>query len=111
VFLARQVDGLATGDDLVPALLFIPLAQRGGHVHLFDDVAPTDAGVRRAEADFAFLRGVGNDSLLSADEICFLLGLTKRGARRILVSIIYGTTAKGRGCDGYAGPANTISAG
>ncbi len=38
-------------------------------MHLLDDVAPADAGVVRAEADFAFLRGVGNDALLGAAEV------------------------------------------
>ncbi len=38
-------------------------------MHLLDDVAPAHAGVVRAEGDFAFLRGVGNDALLGAAEV------------------------------------------
>ena len=50
-------------------MLLVPLGERGGHVHLLDDVAPADAGVVGAEGDLAFLRGVGNDALLGAAEI------------------------------------------
>ena len=64
-----HADLLAAGEDLVTAVLLVPLGQRGGHVHLLDDVAPAHAGVVRAEADFAFLRGVGDDALLGAAEV------------------------------------------
>ncbi len=64
-----HADLFATGEDFVTAVLFVPLGQSRGHVHLLDDVAPAHAGVVRAEADFAFLRGVGNDALLGAAEV------------------------------------------
>ena len=60
---------LAAGEDLVTAVLLVPLGERGGHVHLLDDVAPAHAGVVRAEGDLAFLRGVGDDALLGAAEV------------------------------------------
>src|SRR6266481_4101846 len=62
----------ATGEDLMAAMLFIPLGERGGHVHLFNDVAPAHAGVVSAETDFAFLRGIGNNALLSAAEVVII---------------------------------------
>ena len=64
-----HADFFAAGEDLVTAVLLIPLGEGGGHVHLLDDVAPADAGVVGAEADFAFLRGVGDDALLGAAEV------------------------------------------
>ena len=64
-----MADLLAAGEDLVAAMLLIPLGERGRHVHLLDDVAPADAGVIGAEADLALLRGVGNDALLGAAEV------------------------------------------
>src|ERR1019366_9103994 len=64
-----ETDLLATGEDLVTAMLLVPLGEGGGHVHLLDDVAPAHAGVVRAEADLAFLRGVRDDALLGAAEI------------------------------------------
>src|SRR5882724_2701653 len=45
-------------------LLLVPLGECGGHVHLLDDVAPTDAGVIGTEGNLAFLGGVGDDALL-----------------------------------------------
>ena len=50
-------------------VLFVPLGERGGHVHLLDDVAPAHAGVVGAEADFTFLGGVGDDALFGAAEV------------------------------------------
>ena len=64
-----HADLFAAGEDFVTAVLLVPLGQRGGHVHLLDDVAPAHAGVVGAEADFAFLRGVRNDALLGAAEV------------------------------------------
>ena len=64
-----EADLLAAGEDLVTAVLLVPLGERGGHVHLLDDVAPAHAGVVGAEGDLAFLRGVGDDALLGAAEI------------------------------------------
>ena len=60
---------LAAGEDLMAAVLLIPLGEGGRHVHLLDDVAPSHAGVVGAEADLAFLRGVGDDALLGAAEV------------------------------------------
>src|SRR5271166_2505197 len=65
----RQRDLLVAGEDLVTSVLLVPLGESRGHVHLLDDVAPAHAGVVGAEADFAFLRGVGNDALLGAAEV------------------------------------------
>ena len=59
----------AAGEDFVPPMLLVPLGERGGHVHLLDDVPPAHAGVVGAEGNFAFLRGVGDDALLGAAEI------------------------------------------
>src|SRR6202012_809893 len=64
-----HADLLAAGEDFMTAMLLIPLGEGGGHVHLLDDVAPAHAGVVRAEGDFAFLRGVGDDALLGAAEV------------------------------------------
>src|SRR5271165_5321171 len=65
----RQADLLVAGEDFVTSVLLVPLGESGGHVHLLDDVAPAHAGVVGAEADFAFLRGVGDDALLGAAEV------------------------------------------
>ena len=64
-----EADLLAAGEDLVTAVLLVPLGEGGGHVHLLDDVAPAHAGVVGAEADLALLRGVGDDALLGAAEV------------------------------------------
>src|SRR5262249_4538805 len=64
-----QAHGLAACEDLVAAMLVIPLGQRGRHVHLLDNVAPPHAGVIRTETDLALLRSVGDDALLGATEI------------------------------------------
>src|SRR5262249_50851170 len=66
---AGQVHLLAAREDLVPAVLFVPLGERGRHVHLLDNIAPTDTCVVSAEGDLAFLRSVGNDALLGAAEV------------------------------------------
>ncbi len=60
---------LAAREDFVTSMLFVPLGERGSHVHLLDDVAPSHAGVVGAEADLAFLRGVRDDALLGAAEV------------------------------------------
>src|SRR5215469_1058881 len=44
-----QADFLAAGEDLMASMLLVPLGQRGGHVHLLDDVAPAHTGVIGAE--------------------------------------------------------------
>ena len=64
-----KADLLAAGEDFVTAMLLVPLGERGGHVHLLDDVPPAHAGVVGAEADLAFLGGVGDDALLGAAEV------------------------------------------
>ena len=69
VLRVAHADLLAAGEDFVTAMLLIPLGEGGGHVHLLDDVPPADAGVVGAEADLAFLRGVGDDALLGAAEV------------------------------------------
>ena len=66
VIAAVERYALATGENLVLAVLFVPLGERRRHVHLLDDVAPAHARVVRAEGDFAFLCGVRNDALLGA---------------------------------------------
>ena len=66
---AGQVHLLAAGEDLVTAVLFVPLGEGGGHVHLLDDVAPANAGVVGAEGNFAFLGSVRDDALLGAPEV------------------------------------------
>ena len=60
---------LAAGEDLVAAVLLVPLGERRRHVHLLDDVAPADAGVVGAEGDFALLRGIRDDAHLGAAEV------------------------------------------
>jgi hypothetical protein len=45
-------------ENLVEAVLLVPLGERGRHVHLLDDVAPADAGVIGAEGDLALVRGI-----------------------------------------------------
>src|SRR5208337_4360890 len=69
VFQGRQLHALAAGEDLMPPVLLVPLGEGGGHVHLFDDIAPAHARVVGAEGNLAFLGGVGNDALLGAAEI------------------------------------------
>src|SRR6202021_984563 len=64
-----QANLLAAREDFMPPLLLGPLGWRGRHVHLFDNVAPADARVIRAEADLAFLRRVRNNALLGAAEV------------------------------------------
>src|SRR3989442_4677307 len=69
VVLAREVDFLAAREDLVAAVLLVPLRERRRHVHLLDDVPPADAGVIRAEGDLPFLRRIRNDAALRAPEV------------------------------------------
>src|ERR1700686_597134 len=65
----RQRYRLAAGEDLVAAVLVVPLGGGCGRVHLPDDVPPADAGVVRAEGNLALLRGVRNDAHLGAAEV------------------------------------------
>src|SRR5438094_10540013 len=53
----------------MPPVLVVPFRERGGHVHLLDDVAPAHAGVVGTEGNFTFLRGIRNNALLSAPAI------------------------------------------
>src|SRR5580658_2336229 len=66
---AAELHALPAGENLMPAMLFVPLAQRGGHMHLLDDVPPTHPGVVSAKRNLTFLRGVGDDALLGPPEI------------------------------------------
>src|ERR1017187_2360174 len=66
---AFEADFLTAGEDLVLAILLVPLGKRGRHVHFLDDVPPADAGIVSAEGNFAFLRGIGNNALLGTPEI------------------------------------------
>src|SRR5208283_508598 len=69
VFVGAEVDGLALGVDFMLAVGLVPLGDGRVFVHVFDDLAPADAGVVGAEADFALLRAVGNDAHFGAAEI------------------------------------------
>ena len=60
---------LVAGEDLVAAVLLVPLGERGRHVHLLEDVPPADAGVVGAEGDLTLLRAVGDDAHLRAAEV------------------------------------------
>ena len=50
-------------------MLLIPLGDGRVLVHVFDDIAPADACVVRAEGNLAFLRAVRDDAHFSATEI------------------------------------------
>src|SRR5579883_609121 len=64
-----HADLLAASKDLMTAVLLIPLGEGSSHVHLLNDVAPADARVVGAEADFTLLRGIRDDALLGAAEV------------------------------------------
>src|SRR5205807_2006324 len=64
-----QTHPLSACEDFMPPVLFIPLGQTGGHVHLLHDLAPADAGVVRTEGDLALLGRVWDDALLGAAEV------------------------------------------
>src|SRR5690242_16858802 len=66
MFFTAQRNGFVARKDLMPAVLFVPLGERRGHVHLLDDVPPTHTGVVGAERNLAFLGGIRNNALLSA---------------------------------------------
>src|SRR5580692_8627877 len=66
---AAELHALPAGENLMPAVLFVPLAQRGGHMHLLDDVPPTHPGVVSAKRNLTLLRRVGDDALLGPAEI------------------------------------------
>ena len=69
VLVALQVDVLAFGVDFVLAVRLVPLGHGRVLVHVLDDLPPSHAGVVRAEADLALLRGVRNDAHLGAPEV------------------------------------------
>src|SRR6185369_2952411 len=50
-----HVDVFAAREDLVPAMLLIPLRDGRVLVHVLDDVSPTNTRVVGAKGDFAFL--------------------------------------------------------
>src|SRR5262249_3286199 len=66
---AVQRDRLAAGDDLMPALVVVPLGQRRRHMPLLDDLPPADACVISAERYLALLRRVRNNALFGPPEI------------------------------------------
>src|SRR5580692_9378263 len=55
--------------NLVPSMLFVPLGQGRGHMHLFDDVAPAHPSVISAERNLPFLRSVRDNALLRPPEV------------------------------------------
>src|SRR2546429_8546938 len=57
VLIAIEVHLLPLGVDFMFAVSTIPLGDGRVLVHVLDDLAPADAGVVRAEGDFALLRG------------------------------------------------------
>src|SRR6185369_15932254 len=69
VILVGQLHVLATREDLVAAMLLVPLRYRGVLVHVLDDVSPTDTGVVSTERNLAFLSAVRNDAHLGATEV------------------------------------------
>src|SRR6185503_2671877 len=69
MFSCLQRHGFARGVHLVPAILFIPLGQARGLVHVLDDLTPANAGVVSAEGNLAFLSAVRNHAHLSATEV------------------------------------------
>src|SRR5580700_11025295 len=60
---------LAARKNLVTPVLFIPLGERGRHVHLLNDVPPPHSRVVRAERNLTFLRSVRNNALLRPPEV------------------------------------------
>src|SRR5579864_672940 len=69
MFGTAEVDAFAAGKNLMPAVLLVPLGQRGGHVHLLDNVPPSHPRVISAEGNLSLLRGVGDNALLCSAEI------------------------------------------
>src|ERR1700730_12345321 len=69
VLVALEVNLFALGENLVLAVLFVPLRDGRVLVHILDNFAPADAGVVSAEGNFALLRGVRNDAHFRAAEV------------------------------------------
>src|SRR5437660_253837 len=65
----RQRNILATGKDLVTAMLVVPLRDGGVLMHMLDDVPPADASVVGTKTNFTFLGSVRNDAHLRPPEI------------------------------------------
>src|ERR1700722_17556090 len=66
---AAEFHILAAGENFVPAMLFVPLGQSRGHMHLLNDLAPTYTGVVSAKRDFTLLRRIRDDALLGPAKI------------------------------------------
>src|SRR5258708_33951822 len=69
VLVALKVDTLTLRVNLMLAGGLVPLGDGRILVHVLDDLAPADAGVVRAERNFALLSGIGNDAHLGAAEV------------------------------------------
>src|SRR5260370_29772361 len=69
VFVTLEIDALAFGVDFMLAVGLVPFGDGRVLVHVLDDLAPADAGVVRAEGNFALLRGLGNNAHLHAAEV------------------------------------------
>src|ERR1700730_13124393 len=74
----RQAEGMLPGNagaavtggvDGMAAVLFVPLGEVCGLVHVLDYLPPADARVVGTEADLALLSAVGNDTHLCAAEV------------------------------------------
>src|ERR1700685_726086 len=69
MFRTAEFHALAPGENLMPAMLLVPLGQTRRHVHLLDDVPPTHPSVVGAEGDLTLLGGVRDNALLGPSEI------------------------------------------
>src|SRR6185436_2368515 len=64
-----ELDILATGKNLVSAMLLIPLRDSRVLVHVFNNVPPANTRVVSAEGNLTFLSSVRNDAHLGAPEV------------------------------------------
>src|SRR5262245_2629784 len=62
-------DLLAASENLVAATLLVPLGERRRHVHLLDNLTPSDARIVCAEGNFTLLRAVRDDAHLGAPKV------------------------------------------
>src|SRR6266478_3400364 len=53
----------------MPPMFFVPLSNGGVLVHVLDYVAPANTRVVSTEANFTFLRSVGNNAHLGASKV------------------------------------------
>ena len=67
--LFSQRNLFAARKDFVAAVLLVPFGHGRVLVHVFDDIAPTDSGIVRAETNLTFLRAVGNDAHFGAPKV------------------------------------------